>query len=234
MSNLKTESNEFASYLENWLAQLPTAKIHSVAPQPEKTAVISVDIINGFCYTGALSSPRVADIVTPICNLFTALHDAGLKHFILTQDTHEPDAVEFADFPPHCIRGTAESETVDAFKALPFFSEFVTFPKNSINSALNSGLTAWMEAHPQVDTFVVVGDCTDLCIYQLAMFLKLDANARQLHRRVLLPENCVQTYDIPVAVALENHLTPHPGDWMHGLFLYHMSLNGVEIVKNLE
>jgi nicotinamidase-related amidase len=234
MSNLTTESNEFAGYLENWLKQLPVAKISDIVKQSHKAAVISVDIINGFCYTGALSSPRVADIVTPICNLFTALHTVGLKHFILTQDTHEPDAVEFADFPPHCIRGTSESETVDAFKALPFFSEFVIFPKNSINSALNSGLAAWIEAHPEVDTFIVVGDCTDLCVYQLAMFLRLDANARQLHRRVVVPEACVQTYDTPVATALENHLAPHPGDWMHAQFLNHMSLNGIEIVKNLE
>ncbi len=234
MSNLTVESNEFAGYLENWLHQLPSVKIPALVKQPEKTAIISVDIINGFCYTGALSSPRVADIVTPICDLFTALHRVGVRNFVLTQDTHEPDAVEFADFPPHCIRGTSESETVDAFKALPFFSEFVTFPKNSLNSALNSGLTAWIEAHSEVDTFIVVGDCTDLCIYQLAMFLRLDANARQLRRRVVVPAACVQTYDTPLAVALENHLPPHPGDWMHALFLNHMSLNGIEIVKNLE
>jgi hypothetical protein len=66
------------------------------------------------------------------------------------------------------------------------------------------------------------------------MFLRLDANARQLKRRVIVPENCVQTYDTPVALAVEKHLTAHPGDWMHVSFLYHMFLNGVEIVKKLE
>jgi hypothetical protein len=66
------------------------------------------------------------------------------------------------------------------------------------------------------------------------MYLRLDANARQLSRRVLLPENCVQTYDIPVRTAVENQLSADPGDFIHLLFLYHMALNGVEVIKTLE
>jgi nicotinamidase-related amidase len=56
--------------------------------------------------------------------------------------------------------------------------------KNSIHPAFDTGLDAWLDAHPDVATFVVVGDCTDLCTYQTAMYLKLRANARQLPQRV--------------------------------------------------
>ena len=232
--NLKTESMELADFLEHWLQKLPAAPLRETILQPKKTAIISVDVINGFCYAGALSSPRVATIVKPISQLFTNLKKLGVKHFLLTQDTHEADAVEFAQWPAHCVRGTAESETVDEFKTLPFFSEFVTFPKNSIQSAFNTGLQAWINQHSEVSTFIIVGDCTDLCVYQLAMHLRLDANAHQMQRRVLLPENCTQTYDVSIPVALENNLAPHPGDFLHALFLYHMSLNGVEVIKKLE
>jgi nicotinamidase-related amidase len=232
--NIKSESVEFASYLENWFAELPPLALAEITSQAQKVAVISVDITNGFCYTGALSSPRVADIVAPTRQLFVDLHRLGVRNFVLTQDTHEPDAVEFAQWPAHCVRGTEESETVNEFKSLPFFSEFILFPKNSIQAALDTGLPDWIEAHPEVDTFIVTGDCTDLCTYQLAMYLRLDANARQLSRRVLLPENCVQTYDIPVRTAIEDHLSAHPGDFIHLLFLYHMALNGVEVIKKLE
>jgi nicotinamidase-related amidase len=232
--NIKSESVEFASYLENWFAGVPSLALAEIIPQPQKVAAISVDITNGFCYTGALSSPRVADIVAPTRQLFVDLHRLGVRNFILTQDSHEPDAVEFAQWPAHCVRGTEESETVNEFKSLPFFSEFILFPKNSIQAAFNTGLPGWIEAHPEVDTFIVTGDCTDLCTYQLAMYLRLDANARQLSRRVLLPENCVQTYDIPVRTAVENQLSAHPGDFIHLLFLYHMALNGVEVIKTLE
>jgi nicotinamidase-related amidase len=232
--NLKTQANEFADFLENWIAHLPTASLPEITAIPEKVAVISVDIINGFCYAGPLSSPRVAGIVDPIRSLFLALHQRGVQHFLLTQDTHPADAVEFADFPPHCVTGTTESETVEAFRSLPFFDQFLVFPKNSTHSALNTNLPTWIEQHPEVETYIVVGDCTDLCIYQMATFLRLDANARQIQRRVLLPENCVQTYDLPIAVAVENQLNPHPADFLHATFLYHMAINGIEIVKKLE
>jgi hypothetical protein len=80
----------------------------------------------------------------------------------------------------------------------------------------------------------VVGDCTDLCTYQLAMHLRLDANERQLERRVIVPINAVDTYDTPMSVAEELGIFPHPGDLLHATFLYHMAINGIEVVKRIE
>jgi nicotinamidase-related amidase len=231
MNGLYEQSKEFMDYLDGWVKTLPSLSVNEVTADPAKVAVISVDVINGFCTIGPLASPRVANIVDPIVKLFKAVWSRGVRHIVLVQDTHEPDAVEFGSFPPHCVRGTAEAETVDAFKALPFFGQITVMPKNSIASGMNTGLVEWLAAHPQVDTFIVVGDCTDLCTYQLAMHLRLDANARQLKRRVVLPADCVDTYDTPLALAKEIGAFPHPADLLHAVFLYHMALNGVEVVK---
>jgi nicotinamidase-related amidase len=132
------------------------------------------------------------------------------------------------------MAGTRESEAVDRFKELPFFNLFQIIPKNSINSVIETDLEGWLEAHPTVDTFITVGDCTDLCTYQLAMHLKLRANARNQKSRVILPVNCVDTYDLPVAVAAEIGAVPHDGDLLHYIFLYHMMLNGVEVVAEVK
>jgi hypothetical protein len=105
--------------------------------------------------------------------------------------------------------------------------------KNSINSVLGTGLDDWVIDHPEKDTFIVVGDCTDLCTYQLAMYLRLDANNRMLERRVIVPANAVDTYDMPVELARKVGALPHDGDLMHAVFLYHMALNGVEVVSEL-
>jgi nicotinamidase-related amidase len=226
-------SADFLKFLDSWLAGLPQADLGDVIGDPDTAAILSVDVINGFCTFGPLSSPRVNEIVEPIAALFRAAWAKGLRNIVLAQDTHEPDALEFAQWPPHCVRGTFEAETVDAFKALPFFSQIRQIPKNSIHSGLNTALNEWIAAHPQVRTFIVVGDCTDLCTYQLAMHLRLDANARQLERRVVVPIDTVDTYDRPVAVAREQGGLPHPGDLMHAVFLYHMALNGVEVVDRL-
>ena len=231
--NLATQSQEFLNYLDGWLEALPDLAGEEVFSQPERCAIISVDVINGFCAFGVLSSPRVGAIAAPIADLFERAWESGVRKIILTQDTHEADAVEFANFPPHCVRGTPEAEPVDQFKALPFFDHLVQMPKNSIHSGLNTGLNEWIAAHPEVDTYVVVGDCTDLCTYQLAMHLRLDANARQLQRRVLVPVEYVDTYDRPVDVAVEQGGLPHPADLLHAVFLYHMALNGVEVARRI-
>ena len=160
-------------------------------------------------------------------------HALGVRHFVLPQDTHEPDAVEFGSFAPHCVRGTPESETVPELTALPLRpANSPIIPKNSIDSSLRLTWQAWQAQHADVRTFIVVGDCTDLCIYQMAMALRVFANANQLRDvRVIVPADCVDTYDLPVEVAKSLGLLPHAGDLLHLVFLYHMALNGIEIVS---
>jgi len=225
---------EYINYLENWLEHLPSLKISEIAREPEKCAVISVDMIKGFCSVGPLSSPRISVIIHPIAELLALAWKRKIRQILFIQDTHEPDAVEFGAYPPHCIRGSKEAETVDELKVLPFFKQILVMPKNSIASGLNTGLNAWISNHPQVEFYIVVGDCTDLCIYQLAMHLRLDANAHQLNRRVIVPVNCVDTYDMPLERAEKFGSVPHPADFVHAVFLHNMLLNGVEIASKIE
>jgi nicotinamidase-related amidase len=234
MSKLVETSTPFLQYLEEWHGGLKEATLDEViGGKPETVAAVCVDVIVGFCNEGALASPRVNQIVAPISQLFTALYDRGVKHFVLPQDTHEPDAVEFNSYPPHCIRGTREAETVDELKALPFSNEFTIIEKNALSAFVDTALPGWVREHPEVETYIVTGDCTDLCTYNLALHLRMDANARQLNRRVLLVEECVDTYDIPVETARDLGIRPHPGDFHHVVFLHHMEQNGVEIVRRL-
>ncbi len=232
--SLADRSRPFLDFVEDWVNHLPVTPLQHAAPHPERVAILSVDVIEGFCHIGPLASPRVAAIVQPIVTLFTRAWSYGIRHILLTQDAHEPDAVEFGSWPLHCVRGTPEAETVAAFKALPFFDQMVVLEKNSISSGLNTGLNDWLQAKPEVDTFIVVGDCTDLCTYQLAMHLRLDANARQRHRRIIVPANAVDTYDRTVATAQQQGGLPHDGDLLHAVFLYHMALNGIEVVARIE
>jgi nicotinamidase-related amidase len=228
---LLRDSEPFLSYLTEWEAGLAPLHLADLAPDPSRAAILSVDVINGFCTIGPLASPRIQGIVAPIASLFTRAYALGWRNFVLVQDTHVPDAVEFAQYPPHCIRGTAESESVPEFKALPFYAEMAVVAKNSIHPGLNTTFDAWLAAHPQVDTYLCVGDCTDLCTYQLAMHVRLRANAHQLRQRVIVPANCTETFDIPVEAARQIGAVPHAGDLLHLIFLYSMRLNGVEVVR---
>jgi nicotinamidase-related amidase len=227
-------SASFLTWLAEWEAALkPMSLSDSVAGEPAHVALMCVDLVVGFCYEGPLSGPRVAGIVPPIVKLFQKAHAAGVRHFVLPQDSHPPDAVEFSAYAPHCVAGTREAETVPELLALPFAEEFELIAKNSINSAIGTDLGAWLEAHSEVNTFIVVGDCTDLCTHQLAMHLRLRANALGLEQRVVLPADCVDTYDLPVETAKSLGILPHDGDLLHAVFLYSMALNGVQVVASI-
>jgi nicotinamidase-related amidase len=225
----------FLDWIGKWRDDLPILNLDNELQNPACGAVVAVDVTVGFCYEGPLSSPRVASIVPPIVRLFERAYGLGVRHFILPQDTHDAEAVEFGSFPPHCTQGSAESEPVPEFKALPFFDRFISMPKNSISSNIGTDFPAWLDANPEVNTFFVVGDCTDLCTYQLAMYLRLRANQYQRATdRVVLPVNCVDTYDMAVQTAEEIGAFPHHAELLHLIFLYHMALNGVQVVASVE
>jgi len=105
-SSLASQTRPFLDFLETWAAALPALPLNQAIPDPQKAAILSVDNIHGFCYEGALSSPRVAGFVAPVARLFERAWELGMRQIILTQDTHAPDAVEFALWPPHCVQST--------------------------------------------------------------------------------------------------------------------------------
>jgi len=232
------DSRPFLEWLVAWYNSRPTAglaRLIAEAGGPEHVAAMAVDVTTGFCSQGALSSPRVGSIVPPIVRLYELAHRLGVRHFVMPQDTHDPSAVEFGSYPPHCVVGSDESQTVVALRSLPFSGQFTILPKNSLSVSINTGLDDWLAAHPEVTTFLVVGDCTDLCTHQLAMHLRLRANAfQQRGVRVIVPIDGVNTFDTPMQVAEDLGIMPHPADLLHLVFLYNMAENGIEVVTKVE
>jgi len=231
-STILEQGTEFLAAIVEWARNLPSITWSDLAGEAAqgRVALFSVDMINGFCHEGSLSSPRVQGIIPAVVGAFNGAYAIGVRNFILAQDCHSPASVEFADFPLHCLAGTSEAETIPELVSLPFANLYTVVTKNSLNAFHDTQLSAWLEVHCDLSTAVVVGDCTDLCVYQMAMHLKLYANAHNLRMRVIVPENAVQTYDMPVAASREIGTLPHSGDVLHLLFLYHMRLNGIEVV----
>jgi nicotinamidase-related amidase len=234
VEQLIADSKPFITWLVDWYNDRPTIELVDVLQDTggaDRVAVMAVDVTVGFCSQGPLASERVGGIVQPIARLFKRAHVLGVRHFVLPQDTHSEDAVEFGSFPPHCVSGTDEAETVPELATMSFSDQFLHIEKDSISSSINTEMDDWLGNHPEVTTFLVVGDCTDFCVYQLAMHLRLRANALNLQDvRVIVPVEGVDTFDIPVEVAEEIGAMAHHGDLLHLIFLYHMAQNGIEVV----
>ena len=224
-------NKEFLDWIEQWFSKLEPYKLSGF--EPYKSAIVSVDMVKGFCSVGPLASGNVAGIIPNIVEIFEKSYKAGITKFLLFQDTHHKGTPEFGSFPPHCIEGSEESETIDELKSLPFANKFKIFRKNSISPEFNTGFDKWLSENKNIENFIVVGNCTDLCIVYHAMYLRMLANANNLKKRVIVPENCTATYDMSVGAAQKLGAMPHDAATLHKIWLYHLALNGVEVFTKI-
>lgn len=227
------------------------------------TFVFSADMINDFCVTDVkvptkrpLASDRVGAISQSVADILVKVHDAG-GECVLVQEWHDPNAKEFSSFPAHGIAGTLGAETITRLWLLPFANKFTIFLKNALTPAWSYRTKQHKppeKTHPiypesydpvfkesferfletqDIRTAIVVGNCTDLCVRELAMYLLMWANQHQKDMRIVIPENCVQTFDLPIDVAEKIGAMPHPGDMYHLIALYEMARNKIEIVREI-
>ena len=186
---------------------------------PEDTALIVVDMVNGFVKSGALSSPNALAINGTVARLAADFENAGFPVVCLC-DTHRPDSPEFAFYPPHCVEGTEEPElTAEIEAACP---SCVRIAKNSTNGLLQPEVLEWV-AGSGAHAFVVCGVCTDICVQQMALSLKTYFNTRGETSRIVVPTDAVATYD----------LGPHDSRLTGLMALYNMSINGIELCREI-
>ncbi len=181
-----------------------------------KTGLFIVDMNNGFAKEGALSSPRVEKIINPIAD-FGKLICSKINTIVAFTDTHNEDDVELKSYPAHCLRGDKESEIV---KEILDINNIEILEKNSTNGFFVMN----MEKYKNLDNFIVVGCCTDICVYQFVLTLKTYFNQNNLDKNIIVPVNLVETYDIDVI---------HSGDFFNTVFLNSMMQNGINVVKSI-
>ncbi len=231
------EHRDFIQYLLDWYHSLRPMSLAELTGDGERSGEIvfvSADLIKGFTTEGRLASERIAGIVPNVVDLFTRAYGLGVRDFILIQDSHPEDSLQFEAYGRHAAKGSREAETVDELLALPFSGEFTILYKESLSPAIGTGLEQWMVDRPRIRTVIVVGDCTDICTYQFSLWFKMWSSATRRRLNVIVPEDCTETYDVGVSTAAELGITPHDADFLHLVFLYHMALNAVRVVSRLE
>jgi len=200
------------------LQNLPT--VHLTSLSTEKSALVIIDMVNGFAREGALKSPRVEALIPTIARLTAECGSLGIARLAFA-DKHTDASPEFEAYPQHCMSGTTEIEIVDEIKAV---GEYLLIPKNSTNGFLEEQFLDWLAQNTDIDTFIIVGDCTDICIQQFAVTLKTWFNKKNEPSRIIVPLNAVDTYDLGM----------HNGDLLNAVTLYSMMGNGIELVREIE
>jgi nicotinamidase-related amidase len=212
------KTTETLGEIFDMLSKLPAILLKDL--EKERTVLVIVDMVNGFAREGALMSPRVEGLITGISELSEycdQLHIAKLAF----ADSHTEASPEFDAYPLHCMEGSSEVEMVDELKII---GGYTLIPKNSTNGFLEEEFQKWLKENETINTFIITGDCTDICVQQFAVTLKCWFNRLNKKARVIVPVNAVETYDLGL----------HDGDLMNVVALYNMSINGIELVAEVK
>jgi nicotinamidase-related amidase len=209
--------NEILTYIDDLKAK-DVVSIESF--DPKTTALVIVDVVNGFVKEGALSSGRVAEIVPSVVNLMNLAvsHDIPVVAFA---DCHTPDSTEFQNFPTHCLEDTSESQLVDEIKRI---GNYRLIKKNSTNGYHAPDFKRFLADNPNVENFIVCGDCTDICVLNFCLTLKTAFDQDNKPCNVTIPIDCIETYDAP----------KHYSELMNIMSLKLMENAGANIVLTIE
>lgn len=187
---------------------------------PEDTILIIVDMVKGFAIKGALSSPRIGDLIGPMTSFVLKAKEAGISTMAF-KDCHTKSSKEFDTFPEHCLDGTLESEIVEEIDKLGID---IVIPKNSTNGFVAKDFEEVKEEIlSKYKNFIIVGDCTDICIMQFAQTLKAYFNEYDFEKRVIVPTTLVDTFEFDM----------HNATLMNIMSLYLMKSMGIEVVKEI-
>jgi len=200
--------------LKENLDKLPVENINNL--NLENTLVFIVDMNNGFAKNGALYSPRVKSLINPI-EKFTKSISNKVNNIIAFTDSHNIDSIELKSYPSHCLENDIQSEIIDELKSI---NNLKIIPKNSTNGffVLND------IKFDNIDNIIIVGNCTDICVYQFATTLKAYFNENHIMKNIIVPINLVDTYDAP---------NVHPAELLNIVFFNSMLQNGINVIREL-
>lgn len=137
-----------------------------------ETALIVVDMVNGFVNEGVLHDKNIRKIVPRQLELLEEAEKKG-SLIILVKDTHNKNATEFKRFgnTTHCIQGTSEAELIDELKPFEQKVNVITVEKNSTSLMESPEFREIVKQAENLKEVNFVGCCTDICVFNGAMGL---------------------------------------------------------------
>ena len=214
----------------------------------EGTGLVIVDEVNGFVTVGA------GNLAPPVPNkqVSTMVEETDrLAHYFSQNkmpilaflDTHQSGKPE-PPYPPHCENGTGEEELVPELKWLEDEPKATLVRKDCINGFIgafqpdgSNAVVDWARTN-QVNTVLVVGICTDICVMDFVLTLLSARNHGMLPevKEILVYDKGCSTYHLPRETAESLGLpasASHPQDVTHYMGLYFMASRGAALVNQV-
>lgn len=210
---MENKINNFTTtILENLNQHNKTLKLKDLKAN---TIIFVIDMINGFCKEGNLASLEINAIVPTIKALLDQARKENIA-IIALNDAHSKNNPEFNSYPIHCLENTKETELVTELQ----FPEIKIIKKNSTNGFFQLNLNQLKN----YQNIIVVGCCTDICIYQFTLTCKAWFNQQNKKANIIVPKSMTTTFDS----------RNHPSDVVNAISWHSMITNGIIVVKEIK
>jgi len=142
-----------------------------MAYDPTRTALIVVDMQNGFCHPdGSLYAAPSEAAVDPVSTLVDATHEAGAP-VVYTRDVHPPSQFddthyydEFDRWGEHVLEGSWEAQLVDE---LTVEADDHLVEKHTYDAFYQTDLDGFLDAHGIRD-LLICGTLANVCVLHTA------------------------------------------------------------------
>ncbi|WP_440766871.1 cysteine hydrolase family protein [Natronorubrum sp. DTA7] len=176
--------------------------------EPTDTAVVVVDMQNGFCHPdGSLYAPGSETVIEPIADLVEQAAETGAA-VVYTRDVHPPEQFddahyydEFEQWGEHVLEGSWEADIVDE---LPVEAADHVVEKHTYDAFYNTELEGWLNARG-IDELVICGTLANVCV------LHTGGSAGLRDFRPLMVEDCIGA----IEDAHKEYAIDH-ADWLFG------------------
>jgi nicotinamidase-related amidase len=138
---------------------------------PDSTAVLVVDMQNGFCHPdGSLYAPNSEAAIEPCAELVETARAADAE-VVFTRDVHPPEQFENAHYydefdrwGEHVLEGSWDAELVEELE--PREDELVVV-KHTYDAFYRTQLEGYLESHA-VDDLLICGTLANVCVLHTA------------------------------------------------------------------
>jgi nicotinamidase-related amidase len=242
---MQTDTLDFAARLRN---ELPVSTT-PVSLAARRCGLAVVDEQNGFATVGAGAlapteqNSQITRMIEETNRLARLFVERGLP-IVAFLDYHQADRPE-PPYPPHCIAGSGEEELVPDLQWLKEAPRTKLIQADCINDFVGcidpqtgrNQIVDWVNDH-LLDTIIVVGICTDICVAEFVATMLSARNHRMMPslQDVVVYEPGCATYDLPKAKAIALGLpetAAHPQDVAHHLGLYMMASRGAHLASRI-
>jgi nicotinamidase-related amidase len=138
---------------------------------PDRTAVVVVDMQNGFCHPeGSLYAPGSEAVTDDVAALVADARDAGAR-VVYTRDVHPPEQFddahyydEFDRWGEHVLEGSWDAELVDE---LDVREDDLVVEKHTYDAFHRTELHGWLQARG-IDNLLFCGTLANVCVLHTA------------------------------------------------------------------